>query len=135
MRAISSADSKLSSTARSRMGPRLGSFEFAGAKDIYDWAAPSGVDVSALHGKGAKDGGPKRPGRGEGSPASPFVLARLLIVRPFMDGRPKSAMLPSVVPDVLASVLCDGKLKSRFQQKLNEAYCRTRVCRLSAFLL
>src|SRR3977135_1121369 len=77
-RATSSADSKLSSTARSRMGPGLASLEFAGVKDIYDPV----------------------PVRGEVSPALPFVCARLLIVRPFMDGRPKSAMLPSVVPDV-----------------------------------
>src|SRR5260370_36500819 len=91
---MSSADSKLSSTARSRMGPGLGSFEFAGAKDIYE---PVRRSVPQVHGNGAKSSGPTRHRRGE---VSPSVLARLLIVRPFMDGRQKSAMLPSVMPDV-----------------------------------
>src|SRR6266853_7033604 len=104
---MSSADSKLSSTARSRMRPGFGLFELAGVKDIYE---PVIRSVPQVRGNGAKNSGPTR--RGE---VSPFVLKWLLIVRPFMDGRPKSAMLPSVMPDVLASVLCDGKLECRFQ--------------------
>src|SRR5712671_6017607 len=89
---MSSADSKLSSTARSRMRPGFGLFEFAAVKDIYE---PSRRSVLQVHGNGAKNSGPTR--RGE---VSPFVIARLLIVRPFMDGRPKVGMLPSVMPDV-----------------------------------
>jgi hypothetical protein len=81
---MSSADSKLSSTARSRMGLGLSSFELADAKDIYD-------PVRRFCGNAVKD---------SFLPALRLVVARLLIVRPFMDGRPESAMLPSVVPDV-----------------------------------
>jgi hypothetical protein len=115
MRAMSSADSKLSSTARSRRRPGLGSFEFA-AKDIYDSVRRICDDaVPALHGNGAIDRGPTRPG---GREVSPSVPARLLIVRPFMDGEPKTKVRSSVVPDVFGIRLLNGKLECEFQQSL-----------------